>query len=88
MVRIGGDGMEHEHEWEVRMVAVVDRVVSQPHSVSAEDDEAVSQAKIIYGCACGAMRTEKYEGPPEGLPRPPVPEEIRMLAANDDMIAS
>ena len=74
--------MSHEHEWVVWHVASQTLKVSPPESVSDDQDELVVQAKVLCRCTvegCPAARTEVYEGPPEGVPKPPVPEDIQAL---------
>ncbi len=71
---------EHAHAWSVAAVASVIRRTRPPEGLSEDDGELVAFAKILYLCdVCGETRQELYEGPPEGVPKPPVPEEIRML---------
>lgn len=73
---------EHQHVWVVLSVASQLRTLHDTHAISAEDDELIAQAKILYGCeleGCDARKVELYEGSPEGLPKPPPPSEVTAL---------
>lgn len=70
---------EHQHVWVVVSVASQLRILHNTNEISAEDDELIAQAKILYGCeyaGCDATKVELYEGSPEGLPKPPPPPEV------------